>query len=152
VTSPSFPPRKPPFNILDPTQAINTPYRVQRAFDAAQAAAFVIAGYNLLTGLIVWWRHRPIPTWLGSDPRTLWLAHVAAALLAAALGLLIRRRLPDWAVWVVLAWAILELTRFVPGRLYGHGMPWPLAAFVFFLAIQGVRGVMGRRKLKMESA
>jgi hypothetical protein len=148
VTSPLFPPpRKRPFDILDVSQPINTPFRVKRALDGAQAAAFVLAGYNLLTGLIIWSRDRRVPTWLGDDPQRLWAIHVIAALVATSLALLIRRRSPDWAVWLVFGWAILELIRIPTARLYGHGMPWLLGGLTLLFAIQGVRGVLGRRRL-----
>jgi hypothetical protein len=136
------------FNILNPAAAINTPFRIQRAFDAAQGAAFTLAGLNALTSVLMYFEEGRVSTFVGDDPRQVWLAHVAAAVLAFLIGVTTRARSAGWACWLILVWAILENIPWVTANLYAHVGVLPLRVFILFLAIQGVRGVLARRKLQ----
>lgn len=142
------PPQRPRFNIFDFTQAIDSPYRLRKSFEAAQITAFFLAGWFILSGLIVWYDERRV-SWL-SSAEGLALVHAVSALISVYLGVVIRRRAPEWALWLVLGIAVMEATRFVPVWLYAGRMPTALAILAIIGAVQGVRAARARRRIAEE--
>lgn len=135
------------FNVLDIRQPLNTPFRVQRALEASQGAAWLLAAYNGFTALLTYYRPMHVRPWLPIAPHQLWLMHIAVALWAAALAMVLRRSSPSWAVWAVFVWMAVEAMPGVTAHLYGHGMPGPLLVFGAYLSVLGLRAVHARRKL-----
>jgi hypothetical protein len=138
------------FNVLDVSQSIDTPFRVRRAFDAGEGAAYVLGGLNALTAILIYFRARPFHTLAGTDPHKVWIVHVVAALLAAALGLVVRFEKSAWACWVVFVWALIECVPPLTGFLYAHGAIFPMGPASLLLAWQGLRAVFGRARLRAQ--
>jgi hypothetical protein len=134
------------FDVLNPFEPLNTPFRVRRAFECAEAAAYVLAGLNVLTAVLIYTRAKPFHVLLGNDPHTIWIVHLSFAAAAAILGLVIRRRQPAWACWVVFIWAIVECLG-LTGPLYAHAAMFALRPLVLAVALPGVRAVYFRKRL-----
>lgn len=139
------------FAPLNPFQPLDTPFRVRRAFEAGQAAAFTLAGLNVLTAVLMRLRTKPFHVLLGSDPRKVWIVHLLFAAAAAILGWLIRRRQSGWACWVVFAWAVVECIG-LTGPLYAHAAMLPLRPLILAFALAGARAPSASKRLAERDA
>jgi hypothetical protein len=137
----------PKYNVFDPLQALTTPYRAQRAMEGGQAAAFILAGLNLLTALLVYFHRTPAHTLIAAGRVGIASAHLCAAVLATGLGVFIARRRAAWACWCVLGWSVCELFPWLTGPLYGHAGVYPMPVLALICAIQGVRGARAQQRL-----
>jgi hypothetical protein len=130
----------------DPSQRLDTAFRIARATRIGSVAGWVICGDYLVTALITW-RQLPRPhALLSHDPATLAAIQGGLALAAGALALLMRTRPGVWPASILLAWAGCEVIRFIPAKLYAHGAPTILAGLMLMLAILGFRGALALRK------
>jgi len=130
----------------DPLQRLDTAFRIRRATSLGAVAGWVICGDYLVTALIVRHRHPPPHALLSHDPATLAAIHGLLALAAGLLAVLMRNKPGIWPACILLAWAICELTRAAPARLFAHGTPTVLASLIFILALLGFRGALALRK------
>jgi hypothetical protein len=120
------------FNIFNPTTPLDSEFRVRKALEGAQAAAFTTAGIHALGGGLFLATGKAVG---------IWLPHLGFALLAGLLGALVRWRPTPWLTGLILAWAVVEIPLTRPGLIW-------LRVVMILLAYQGLRGALASRKLK----
>jgi hypothetical protein len=134
------------YNAANPFEPISTPFRARQAAAGTPAAAFTLAGLNVLTGVLIYFVQKPTFTLIGTDRTELGIVHLCVAVLAAALGFAARRRETLTLSWIIVAWCVVEVLR-LTGPLYAHAAAFPIGPFALLCAIQGLRGVMAGRRL-----
>lgn len=120
------------FNIFNPTVPLDTEFRVRKALEGAQFAAFATAAIHALGGGLF------LAT---GKAMGVWLPHLGFVLLAGLLGVLVRWRPTIWLTGLILAWAVVEIPLTRPTMIW-------LRVLIVLLAYQGLRGALASRKAK----
>jgi hypothetical protein len=120
-----------------------------KAFDAAENSAWVaysICAANLAGAWFLYHEPPEVVVLFGRSPEAVAIANLVAAVLAAWLGLVIRRSHPIWAAWVVMAWAVAEALPWVSRFIYGQYVPFFIGFIMFWFAVLGLRGAYALRR------